>query len=456
MRTRIFTYLTGFFRRFWSVAASRQSARSLTDLTTVIPCTQHPIAEKQLSSNALKVLYRLHRAGYQAYLVGGSVRDLLLGQYPKDFDIATNATPEQVKQLFNNCRLVGKRFRLAHILFGRELIEVSTFRAAHPAVKSHHAQQDKQGRLLRDNVYGTIEEDAQRRDFTINSLYYNITDRTVLDYTGGLADLRQGVIRLIGDAENRYREDPVRILRAIRFSAKLNMPLSSNTAEPIQRLGALLLEIPEARLFDESLKLLQSGCGYATYQLLENYQLSPLLFPAIAQALKGPYADLLNQMVPYALQSCDHRLATGKSINPAFLFAALLWYPLLTRVEQQTDPKTTKEYYATVMHTTSQLLAEQCQILAIPRRFTLTIREIWQLQLRLRRCQMARAQKLLLHPKFRAAYDLLALRAKCEGEELLSLAAWWQEFQQKQPIPVPSDEPQTIKRRRRYRQHSKG
>ncbi|WP_253305822.1 polynucleotide adenylyltransferase PcnB [unidentified bacterial endosymbiont] len=428
-------------------------------LEVITPRAQHSISRQQIQPNALKVLYRLHQSGYQAYLVGGGVRDLLLGQQPKDFDITTDATPDQVRQLFNNCRLVGRRFRLAHVLFGRDRVEVATFRAHHTTANEHNAQQNEQGRLLRDNVYGTIEEDAQRRDFTINSLYYNIADFTVHDYTGGLKDLRQGVIRLIGDAESRYREDPVRMLRAVRFAAKLQMPISECTAKPIQNLAPLLLEIPAARLFEESLKLLQSGCGYATYRLLEHYHLFTPLFPSMAPTLNGPYAHQLKQMLQQALQSCDQRLATGKTVNPAFLFAALLWYPLLTQVEQQPVSDGVNRY-TLFMQEASKILATQCRSLAIPRRFTIAMREIWQLQQRLPRCQTARAQKLQLHPKFRAAFDLLAFRAAIEGGPLIPLVAWWQEFQQQHPQthtqqPRARDNDPSAKRpRTRRRRHT--
>jgi poly(A) polymerase len=432
--SHIFTCLTRFFTRLLPGAVIEKNRQITRPLEVVTPRAKHSISRQQIQPNALKVLYRLHHAGYQAYLVGGGVRDLLLGQQPKDFDITTNATPDQVRQLFNNCRLVGRRFRLAHVLFGRDRVEVATFRAHHTTPNEHTAHQNEQGRLLRDNVYGTIEEDAQRRDFTINSLYYNIADFTVRDYTGGLKDLQQGVIRLIGNAEHRYREDPVRMLRAVRFAAKLRMPISPCTADPIRHLAPLLLEIPAARLFEESVKLLQSGCGYSTYQLLEHYQLFTPLFPSMAPALNGPYAHQLKQMLQQALQSCDQRLATGKTVNPAFLLAALLWYPLLTQVEQQ-HVSAEVNRYALFVQEASKILATQCRTLAIPRRFTLAMREIWQLQQRLPRCQMARAQKLRLHPKFRAAYDLLVFRAEIEGGSLIPLVSWWKALQDQHPSP---------------------
>ncbi|MGL4859060.1 MAG: polynucleotide adenylyltransferase PcnB, partial [Enterobacteriaceae bacterium] len=265
-------------------APSSERARKEVVCPSVIPRAEHNISRQAISDNALKVLYRLNKFGFDAYLVGGGVRDLLLEKQPKDFDVATNATPEQVRKLFRNCRLIGRRFRLAHVMFGPEVIEVATFRGHHetPDTDAMQAKQAKSGMLLRDNVYGTIEEDAIRRDFTINSLYYSAADFSLRDYNGGLNDLRQGIIRLIGNPETRYREDPVRMLRAARFAAKLNMTIASDSARPIPRLATLLKEIPSARLFEESLKLLQTGCGYQTYLLLRQYQLFQQLFPLIA------------------------------------------------------------------------------------------------------------------------------------------------------------------------------
>ena len=240
---------------------------------------EHNISRKNISENALKVLYRLNKQGYEAYLVGGCIRDLLLGKKPKDFDIATNATPEQIQKVFRNCRLIGRRFRLAHIMFGKEIIEVATFRGDHDgqSEQTNISKRSQSGMLLRDNVYGTIEQDAIRRDFTMNALYYNVKDFTIRDYCGGLNDLKNGIIRLIGDPQTRYREDPVRMLRTIRFAAKLNMKIDQATADPIKTLAPLLKNIPSARLFDESLKLLQSGHGYNTYILLKQYQLLSLI-----------------------------------------------------------------------------------------------------------------------------------------------------------------------------------
>ncbi|WP_431225695.1 polynucleotide adenylyltransferase PcnB [Serratia sp. L9] len=403
---------------------------------TVIPRDQHSISRKDISENALKVLYRLNKSGFEAYLVGGGVRDLLLGKKPKDFDITTNATPEQVRKLFRNCRLVGRRFRLAHVMFGPEIIEVATFRGHHeqnPESDKNLSQQAQSGMLLRDNIYGSIEEDAQRRDFTINSLYYAVSDFSLRDYVGGLRDLQQGVIRLIGDPETRYREDPVRMLRAVRFAAKLDMTLSEETAEPIPRLASLLHEIPPARLFEEALKLLQAGYGYQTYLKLCEYQLFQPLFPLIARHFTPNHDTPMERILVQVLKNTDHRLQNDMRVNPAFLFAAMLWYPLLEHA-QKLAQESGLAYYDAFALAMNDVLDEECRSLAIPKRITTLVRDIWQLQLRLSRRQGKRAHKLMEHPKFRAAYDLLALRAEVENNpDMLRLAEWWDEFQEATP-----------------------
>lgn len=294
---------------------------------TVIPREQHAISRKDISENALKVMYRLNKAGYEAWLVGGGVRDLLLGKKPKDFDVTTNATPEQVRKLFRNCRLVGRRFRLAHVMFGPEIIEVATFRGHHEGNVSDRttSQRGQNGMLLRDNIFGSIEEDAQRRDFTINSLYYSVADFTVRDYVGGMKDLKDGVIRLIGNPETRYREDPVRMLRAVRFAAKLGMRISPETAEPIPRLATLLNDIPPARLFEESLKLLQAGYGYETYKLLCEYHLFQPLFPTITRYFTENGDSPMERIIEQVLKNTDTRIHNDMRVNPAFLFAAMFW-----------------------------------------------------------------------------------------------------------------------------------
>ena len=301
---------------------------------TIIPRAAHPISRAAISPGALKVLYRLRSAGFRACLVGGGVRDLLLGREPKDFDVATDALPEQVYKLFRNCRLIGRRFRLAHIHFGEEIVEVATFRATQdlaedlPETARTGRRVSDEGRLLQDNVYGGIEEDALRRDFTINALYYDITNFAVLDYASGMADLQAGLIRLIGDPEQRYREDPVRMLRAVRFAAKLGFRLHPDTEAPLFKLGRLLEDIPPARLFDEVLKLFLGGCAVQTFELLRHYRLFGHLFPATERCLGGQQQHFPKTLLVRALVNTDARLAENKSVTPAFLFAALLWEPL--------------------------------------------------------------------------------------------------------------------------------
>ncbi len=401
---------------------------------TIIPRDQHTISRKEISENALKVLYRLKKAGYEAYLVGGCVRDLLMGKKPKDFDITTSATPEQMRKLFRNCRLVGRRFRLAHVMFRPEIIEVATFRGHHQVLEPEEgvtgaALTGHNGMLLRDNIFGSIEEDAQRRDFSVNSLYYSVADFTLRDYTGGLKDLQEGTIRLIGDPETRYREDPVRMLRAVRFAAKLDMTISRETAEPIPRLAVLLHDIPPARLFEEALKLLQAGYGEATYYLLCEYQLFQPLFPLISCNFTEHGDSYMEQMVIRVLANTDQRLRSDRRVNPAFLFSAMLWYPLLEHVQKLTQ-ESGLSYFDAFSLVMNDILDEQCRTLAIPKRLTALMRDMWQLQLRLSRRQGKRAHKLMEHPQFHAAYDLLTLRAEVEkNAELQQLRCWWGEFQ---------------------------
>ncbi|WP_407676591.1 polynucleotide adenylyltransferase PcnB [Photobacterium obscurum] len=395
---------------------------------------EHGISRKDISENALKVLYRLNKAGYDAYLVGGGVRDLLLDKQPKDFDIATNATPEEIKKLFRNCRLIGRRFRLAHILFGRDVIEVATFRGHHadakPSIQSKQqiSSQSQEGMLLRDNVYGTIDEDAERRDFTINALYYSIKDFTVTDYANGVHDLENRIIRLMGDPETRYREDPVRMLRAVRFAAKLDMEIESNTAAPIRQLANLLQDIPAARLFEESLKLLQSGNGLATYKLMREYNLFQQLFPLLSEHFTEEQDSQTEQMIEHILAATDKRIVEEKRVNPAFMYAAMLWYPMVTRAEE-ISITSGLSYYDAFMVASNDILDEQVKSIAIPRRFTTTVRDIWQQQMRFSRRSGKRAFKMLEHPKFRAAYDFLEMRGNFESEDIATLAGWWNEFQ---------------------------
>lgn len=401
----------------------------------VIPRDKHPISRKDISQPALKVLYRLHHAGYQAYLVGGCVRDLILGLQPKDFDIATNATPEQVRKLFRNCRIIGRRFRLAHVVFGREIIEVATFRGHHDLTDDERANskavQNDKGMLLRDNVYGTIEEDAQRRDFTINALYYNIADFSILDFADGLRDIEAGTIRMIGDSVTRYREDPVRMLRAVRFATKLNMRMDESVADPIRELAPLLQNIPPARLFEEFLKLFTAGKGLANFDMLVEYQLFQQLFPILKSYLKTP-DDAPYQMLRQTFSDTDERVRNELHITPAYLFAALLWWPLQARLEQLTVESGLPVSDALNV-AAADVLGRQQQTIAIPKRLTIPTREIWQLQYRMERAKGKRIQTLLVHPRFRAAYDFLVLRAQTalpsEQRELQQRAQFWTRLQ---------------------------
>ncbi len=377
------------------------------------------------------MLYRLRGAGYQGYLVGGGVRDLLLGREPKDFDIATDARPEEIRELFRNCRLIGRRFRLAHVRFRNEVIEVATFRALHEqgddADEESEEREIENGRILRDNVFGTIEEDAWRRDFTVNALFYNVDDFSVVDYVGGMADLNDGVLRLIGDPEQRYREDPVRMLRAVRFAAKLGFIIHPGTEAPIARLASLLLEIPPARLFEEVLKIFLGGYAVQTFEKLRHYGLFAHLFPQTERSLAHEEKGFPITFVARALENTDNRIAEGKPVTPAFLFAALLWEPVRERAAQLRT-EGADEQVAT-QQAADEVLARQIERVSIPRRFSVPMREIWQLQWRLARPGGKRAWRLAAHPRFRAGYDFLLLRAE-SGEIEPAMAEWWTRFQE--------------------------
>lgn len=415
---------------------SRLTSNGLIE--TIIPRDKHNISRNNISPNATKVLYRLNNSGFEAYLVGGGVRDLLLGNTPKDFDICTNATPTQIKRLFTNCRIIGRRFQLAHIVYGREIIEVATFRAPHDEdVKDKNASaQAQSGMLLRDNIFGTLEQDAARRDFTINCLYYSVDDFSVRDFAGGVNDLKAGLIKLIGDPITRYREDPVRMLRAIRFAAKLDMKISQETADPIFELSHLLNSIPPARLFDESLKLLQGGYGLASLKKLREYQLFGVLFPLLNTWLDQQSNTPFTRMVEQVLINTDERIAQDLGVNPAFLFAALLWYPLLEKSQTIQNESGLKDHDAFNL-AMNEILDEQYRTLAIPKRLTLIIREIWQIQSHLYTHKGARAHKLIELNKFKAGFDLLKLRASVESNEAIqSLTHWWENFLIDNPVPT--------------------
>ncbi|MBA4500788.1 polynucleotide adenylyltransferase PcnB [Marinobacterium marinum] len=424
-----------------------------------IPESEHQIPRRYLDDNAMKVVYRLEDAGYEGYLVGGCIRDLLRGLKPKDFDIATSAHPEEAEELFRRGRLIGRRFKLLHVRFGREVIEVATFRASHDQdeVNRDQARTADTGMILRDNVYGTIEEDALRRDFTVNALYYDAKDHSILDFAGGYDDLKNNRLRMIGDANARYREDPVRMLRAARFAAKLNFDLDPDTANPIRDLAGLMRNVSPARLFDEVLKLLQSGHGEASYRQLQRFGLFQYLFPLTDLALEDDTLPV-ETLIINALGNTDRRLAQGKSVTPAFLFAALLWYPLQQRI-RELEPTSDLPPLPLLHEAANQVLGEQVKCTAIPRRFSTPVREIWELQLRLPRRQGKKADQLMEHPRFRAAYDLLLLR-ESSGEDLNGLGQWWTDYQVANPVnrremmPSNQDDKPKRKRRRRPRKHT--
>ena len=385
---------------------------------------QHSVSRKQISENALKVLNRLDRAGYKAFLVGGAVRDILLEREPKDFDVATDARPEQILQLFRNSRLIGRRFRLAHVRFGREVIEVATFRAGHDGEEDGASIADT-GRILRDNVYGDIDEDVWRRDFTVNALYYNIDDYSIVDYVGGVEDIRRRKLRLIGDPAVRYHEDPVRMLRAIRFATKLELKIDGATQEAFNRYGMLLSEIAPARLFDESLKLFHSGHGLEAFKALCKHGLFGHLYPLADQSFSADKHAY--KLVVAALRNTDQRLKQSQSVNPAFIFAAILWGAMVKRrARLMVDEIPESEAFRLA---SDEVFSEQIKIVAIPRRFTTTVREIWHFQARLSKRTRKHVEKLLAHVRFRAAYDFFLLRAQA-GEPLMELGDWWTKLQE--------------------------
>lgn len=388
-----------------------------------IPSNEHKIDESKICHQARYVIETLVEANYQAYLVGGCVRDLVLGIEPKDFDVATDAHPEQICELFDNSRLIGRRFRIVHVYFKRNIIEVSTFRAS-VGQNSQSSKKEHSGRIVRDNTFGTIEEDALRRDFTINALYYDIEKSEVLDYCSGYEDLLQRKISMIGDVTTRYREDPVRLLRALRFRAKLDLDIEKNTEQPIKKLGPLLSDIPPARLFDEVIKLFHSGYAVKCFQELTRYQLLGILFPMTEQALK--HHESFSLLIHAALENTDARIASGKSVNPAFIFSILLWQPYLQLLKQNTEQNIP---YADASWSAGRTVAlDQSSVISIPKRFSITMCEIWKLQNRFKIKKGKKTLQLLEHARFRAAYDFMCLRAQA-GETDNEHCDWWTRIQ---------------------------
>ena len=419
----------------------------------IIPRPAHNVSRAEISKSALKVLYRLNKAGFQAFLVGGGVRDALLELHPKDFDIATDAHPEEIKALFGNCRLIGRRFRLAHVRFGREVIEVATFRAAADGDDKHaDTAHDHHGRILRDNVYGSIDEDVWRRDFTCNALYYNIADFSIWDYAGGVEDIRKRRLVMIGDARNRLREDPVRMLRAVRFAAKLDFNIDLKTVEAMGELTDLLANVPAARIFDEFLKMFQTGHAQKNFELLRKYDLFAQLFRETEDELSKD--DRFLKFVNAALINSDNRVAADQSVTPMFLIGVFLWAPIRRLAEQMRSTEKMSEAQSLAL-AAYEIVSRQQSRISIPRRFTAPMREMLAMQPRFSVTKGKRALKLLEHRRFRAAYDFMMLRVSV-GELSEELGRFWTDVQ-KQSAEQRSisfqlaAKPGTKKRRRRPR-----
>lgn len=409
-----------FSKREKAAIAINQADSGTVTSANVIREKSHKINQSLISPAALKTCEGLQKAGFQAYIVGGAVRDLLMDFKPKDFDVATNATPEEVYKIFRRSRIIGKRFRLVHVMWGSETIEVSTFRGHH--LSEGDAQTTDSGRIIRDNVFGTIEEDAVRRDFTANALYYDPAKREVLDFHDGVADLKAKRLRMIGDPVTRYQEDPVRMLRAVRLSAKLGLKIEAKTEAPIHKMADLLQDVPPSRLFDEMLKLFLSGHAIESINALRAQQLHHGLLPLLDVVLEQPLGE---RFVMLALKNTDDRILNGKSSNPSFLFATLLWHEVLASwqsYQKQGQPPIPALHLAM-----NEVIDIQAEKMAIHNRFTATMKEIWSMQPRFEQRFGKRPYALLTHPRYRAGYDFLLLR--CESGELPEeIGTWWTTF----------------------------
>ena len=419
----------------------------------ILPLRKHGVTRDRISPCAVKVCADLRAQGFAAFVVGGAVRDLLLGLEPKDYDVATDATPEQVRDVFRRSRIIGRRFRIVHVMCGRETIEVTTFRgpSAPPSGDEEgdddsHRQSDS-GRLLRDNVFGSQFEDAVRRDFTVNALYYDPTKQEVWDYLHGVADAKAGVLRIIGDAETRYREDPVRMLRAVRLAAKLEFKIDAPTKQPIKPLADLLQDVPKSRLFDEMLKMFHSGHALVSAHRLREEGLHHGLLPLLDVILEQPMGE---RFITLALKSTDERVREDKPVSPAFLFASLLWHEVLARwgQYQQEDMRP----IPALNEAMDDVIQTQVENLAIPRRYTTAMREIWGMQPRLLQRAGQRPFRLIENPKFRAGFDFLLLRC-ASGEVEPQVGQWWETFQHASDAErermLIKDEAPPRKRRRR-------
>jgi poly(A) polymerase len=416
----------------------------------IVPFEEHGVSRDRISYGARKVCDLLQGAGHSAYVVGGAVRDLMLGVTPKDFDVATDAHPEEVHRLMRRSRMIGRRFKLVHAVFNDEVVEVSTFRSSAPAEVD-----EESGRVLRDNVYGNREQDAARRDFTVNALYYDPANEAVLDYHKGVADLRKRTLRMIGDPRVRFREDPVRMLRAVRLAAKLDFAIDARTRGPIKEMAPLLDEVPPARVFDEMLKLLLSGHASACLTRLRGEGLHHGVLPLLDVILEQPLGE---RFVTLALAQTDDRVRSDRGVSPAFLFAALLWHEVLAawKAREAGGEKSIPALFVAM----DDVLDKQTDKLAIPRRLTTTMKEIWSVQPRFEQRSGRRPYALLEHPRCRAAYDFLMLRAD-SGEAPAELVDWWRRFQdanheERAEMLLPTPAGEKSKRRRRRRGGARG
>ena len=416
----------------------------------IIAFGAHGVGRNAISSCALRTIQTLQRHDFAAFVVGGAVRDLLLGRKPKDFDIATDATPEEVRELFRRSRVIGRRFRLVHVMCGPEMVEVSTFRGVSLAEDADEQVADEHGRILRDNVFGTQEQDATRRDFTINALFYDPSSQEIWDYHGGVPDLMKRRLRMIGDPEKRYREDPIRMLRAVRLASSRGLEIDAATRRPIRRLAGLLAHVPPSRLLDEMLKLLLSGHAAPGVAQLRKEGLHHGVLPLLDAAMGRAAGE---RFVIAALRSTDERLLAGKPVSPGFLFAALLWPEVQAEwkvLEEKGGPPIPALYQAM-----DHVLRAQAGKLAIPHRYGADMREIWAMQPRFSQRAGKRPYRLLEHPRFRAGYDFLRLR--CESGELEpALGEWWERFQrageaERAQMLMGDAEPGRRRRRRRRR-----
>ena len=404
-----------------------QSQRD-TGEPVIVTSEYHSLSPKMISRDARKVVEVLQEAGYEAYVVGGAVRDLLLGLKAKDFDVATDAKPAEVKSLFRRSRIIGRRFQIVHVQFSREIIEVTTFRSNENKSndnRKNHRQQTDSGMLTRDNVFGSLTDDASRRDLTINAMYYDPGDNSIHDFADGLGDIEKRIIRIMGDPATRFREDPVRMLRVVRFAAKLGFTIEPRTGKPMHKLAADLEHVSPPRLFDETLKLFMSGQGLASFWLLHEYGLFERIIPQVGGMMKDTNG-LTSKLIQQAFTNTDLRIRAEKRVTPAFIYAALLW-PAVQKLAAHYRDRGNSAAYA-LSKASGEVIAKQISITAIPRRFTMPMREIWDLQLLLPRRGGHRAKRLAEHPRFRAAYDFVLLREQA-GEELSGLGDWWTAYQ---------------------------